>query len=72
MSLSNTSQLHCTMAMVEIKVYEYEEKRLVIPLLVVRAREITRAVIRIEGGQIQDVSLDIEDKNDSKLTTRSN
>ncbi len=60
--LAQTPQLYFTLALVELQVYELGEDKdksqLVIPQIVTRTREITRAIVRIEGeakGIIVDI-----------------
>jgi len=71
--LQQTPQLHFTLALVELQVYELGEEGkkpfLVLPQIVARTREITRAVVRIEGqvtGTVQ-VGVDVEPTADGKL-----
>jgi len=67
--LQQTPQLHFTLALVELQVYELgDEKRkpwLVIPQIVVRTREIIRAVVRVEGKAIESVKVEV----DTEITT---
>ncbi len=58
--LSESPQLHFTLALVELKIYQATDGLLVIPQVVTRTREITRAIIRIEGNQIQQISVDTD------------
>jgi len=64
--LQQTPQLHFTLALVELQVYELggeEEKRLlVIPQVVARTREITRAVVRVEGKAIESIQVTVDTK----------
>lgn len=61
--LQKTPQLYFTLALVELQIYEMgrgEGKlQLVIPHIVARTREITRAVVRIEGKAIESVHVEI-------------
>lgn len=68
--LSRTPQLHFTLALVELKIYETNDGKLVLPQLVMRTQEITRAVIRIEGGHVEKISVDM-DLGTDKLPSRS-
>lgn len=64
--LSRTPQLHFTLALIELKIFEMDEGRLVLPQIVMRTQEVTRAIIRIEGGNIEKLSVDMDfgiDKN---------
>jgi len=68
--LSQTPQLHFTLALVELKIYKTLEGKLVLPQLVMRTREITRAIIRIEGGHVENLSVDM-DLSDDMTASRS-
>lgn len=61
--MQKTPQLYYTLALVELHVYEMDggegTVQLVIPHIVARTREITRAVVRIEGKAIESVSVNI-------------
>ncbi len=50
--LSQTPQLHFTLALVELQTFETDDDFLVVPQIVARTREITRAVVRVEGEKI--------------------
>ncbi len=67
--LSSTPQLHFTIALVELKLYQTDKGLLVVPQIVARTREITRAIIRIEGNQPGRISIDTDvgppDRHDS-------
>jgi len=62
--LQQTPQLHFTLALVELQVYEAEaggnKSLLVIPQIVARTREITRAVVRVEGKAIESVHVEVD------------
>jgi hypothetical protein len=63
--LQETPQLRFTLALVELQVYRLpnDERYLILPLIVGRTKEITRAVVRVassDGAQV-DVSLEIVD-----------
>jgi hypothetical protein len=60
--LSQSPQLHFTLALVELQVFKLGEvdSLIVIPHVVTRTREITRAVVRIEGGHSSDLKVNIE------------
>ena len=62
--LQQTPQLLFTLALVELQVYklagEVEKPLLVIPQIVARTREITRAVVRVEGKAIELVEIGID------------
>jgi hypothetical protein len=62
--LQQTPQLHFTLALVELQVYEIageaRKPLLVIPQVVARTREVTRAVVRVEGKAIESVQVGID------------
>jgi len=71
--LSDSPQLYFTLALVELQVYNVDAANnslLVVPQLITRTREITRAVVRVEGIQPDNVKISIETDlgipNDSK------
>lgn len=61
--MQKTPQLYYTFALVELHVYDMDggegAGQLVIPHIVARTREITRAVVRIEGKAIESVSVNV-------------
>lgn len=67
--LQQTPQLLFTLALVELQVHELGAKGdkplLVIPQIVARTREITRAVVRVEGKAIESVKVEV----DTEITT---
>jgi len=75
--LQQTPQFHFTLALVELKVYELgaegEKPYLVIPQIVARTREITRAVVRVEGKAIESVQVGVDTEiiTEKKPPTRS-
>ncbi len=62
--LSQTPQLYFTLALVELQVYKLDAKQdkplLVIPQVVTRTREITRAIVRVEGQAVGSVHVDVD------------
>jgi len=61
--LQQTPQLHFTLALVELQVYELNEENkplLVIPQIVARTKEITRAVVRVEAKEIQSIRVEVD------------
>ncbi len=61
--LTQTPQLYFTLALVELQVYKLNQNDnslIIIPQLVTRTREITRAIVRIEGNYSTDVKVNIE------------
>ena len=66
--LSRTPQLHFTLGLVELRVYEVPERGewLVLPMVVARTREVVRAVVRVEAREIRDVRVDLEEEPEGK------
>jgi len=67
--LSRSPQLYFTLALIELQVFQVgddPEHRLVIPQLVTRTREITRAIVRVESAQLEKVALKIETDLDTE------
>jgi hypothetical protein len=61
--LEQNSQLYFTLALVELQVYQFSNDndcKMVIPQLITRTREITRAIVRIEGNPPPDFKINIE------------
>lgn len=62
--LQQTPQLQFTLALVELQVYalgkEGEKPWLVVPQIVTRTREITRAVVKVEGVAIESVQIALD------------
>ena len=61
--LTQSPQLYFTLALIELQVYKLNEadnSLIVIPQLVTRTREITRAIVRIEGNTPADFKVNIE------------
>jgi hypothetical protein len=61
--LSDSPQLYFTLALVELQVFKMpaaDSSLLVIPQLITRTKEITRAVVRVEGIQPDNVKINIE------------
>ena len=69
--LSKTPQLHFTLALVELQIYKMDEGKLVIPQIVMRTREITRAVIRIEGGTVHHLTVGVDVEPGKEVNRRS-
>ena len=73
--LNQTPQLQFTLALIELEVYKMDEHEtdslLVIPHVVARTREITRAIVKVEGTSIEHVSIDIDAKPDNEVRMRS-
>ncbi|MCJ7575898.1 MAG: hypothetical protein MUO80_04355 [Dehalococcoidia bacterium] len=75
--LQQTPQLHFTLALVELQIYELDDggkgSQLIIPQVVARTREITRAVVRVEGKGIivENGTPPVKDKLKDKLTSLS-
>jgi hypothetical protein len=61
--LSQSPQLHFTLALIELQVFRLGDDNsslIVIPQLVTRTKEITRAIVRIEGSYSADLKVNIE------------
>lgn len=61
--LTQTPQLYFTLALIELQVYKLNQSDsslIVIPQLITRTREITRAIVRIEGNYSADLKVSIE------------
>lgn len=61
--LTQTPQLYFTLALVELQVFKLtqtDNSLIVIPQLVTRTREITRAIVKIEGNYAADLKVNIE------------
>ncbi len=61
--LVQSPQLYFTLALVELQVFNLDkatDTKIIIPQLITRTREITRAVVRIEGNQAADFKINIE------------
>lgn len=67
--LQKTPQLHFTLALVELQLYEFgaqgTKPYLVLPQIVARTAEVTRAVVRVEGKDIDSVKVQV----DTEITT---
>ena len=77
--LSLTPQIQFTLALIELQVYrlnQMDNSLLVIPQLVTRTKEITRAVVRIEDNSSASLNIivnaEIENKLDSKNPNQNN
>ncbi|MDB5226358.1 MAG: hypothetical protein JWN78_551 [Bacteroidota bacterium] len=61
--LSQSPQIHFTLALVELQVFKLSDENnslVIIPQVVTRTKEITRAIVRIEGSYSADVKINIE------------
>ena len=61
--LSQAPQLYFTLALVELQIYKLHDANgslLIIPQLITRTREITRAIVRIEGGYTPGLKINID------------
>jgi len=62
--LQKTPQLHFTLALVELQLYELGSTGnmpyIVIPQIVARTAEVTRAVVRVEGKDIDSIKISVE------------
>ena len=70
--LNQTPQLYFTLALVEFQVYELGEDKdkslLVIPQIVARTKEITRAIVRVEG-KAEGIIVDIPPEPEKPMRT---
>jgi hypothetical protein len=69
--LSQSPQLHFTLGLVELQVYKLNQddgSLIIIPQLVARTKEITRAIVRIEGNHSADVKINIETDLGKEIT----
>lgn len=59
--LAQTPQLQFTLALIELQIYELDHHQnqslLIIPQLVTRTREITRAIVKVEAKHIESISI---------------
>ncbi len=63
--LVQTPQLQFTLALVELQIYEFEDKsRLIMPQIVARTKEITRAVVKIEAKEISSIKVEVGEGDD--------
>lgn len=61
--LNQTPQLFFTLSLIELQVFIFDKEKnsfIVIPQIVVRTKEITRAIVRIEGNYIENFKVNIE------------
>jgi hypothetical protein len=61
--LSQSPQLYFTLALVELQVFDVDQinnSLLIIPQLVTRTKEITRAIVKVETSQMTDLKITIE------------
>ena len=73
--LSQTPQLHFTMALVELQVYQNQgalkDSFLVIPQIITRTKEITRAVVRVEGLLSDQVKVEMPTEAEQNIKRRT-
>jgi len=61
--LSQSPQYHFTLALIELQVFRFgdeDNQLIVIPQVVTRTREITRAIVKIEGSYPTDLTVNVE------------
>lgn len=70
--LSQTPQLYFTLALVELQIYSLgdNDNWLVVPQIVARTREVTRAIVRIEGQNASQISVDVNEPQPQKATSK--
>ena len=66
--LNQTPQLYFTLALVELRVYEFADDKslLVVPEIVARTKEVTRAIVRVEGESAEQISVRVDDQSKEK------
>lgn len=72
--LDQTPQLFFTLALIELQVYKVPKEKdafLVIPQVVTRTKEITRAIFRVEGAQSQNLKISIDTDLEVEDTKKS-
>ncbi|HAN78671.1 MAG TPA: hypothetical protein DCQ31_13370 [Bacteroidales bacterium] len=73
--LSQMPQLYFTLALVELQIFKTEienrEIRLIIPNIITRTKEITRAIIRIEGVNPEQIKVEVPENNLQEKTLRT-
>jgi hypothetical protein len=67
--LAQTPQLQFTLALVELQIYELDSNQdqslLIIPQVVTRTREITRAIVKVEAKEVESITIDVVEKDSS-------
>lgn len=61
--LSQSPQLYFTLALVELQVYRFDKEAnslIVIPQVITRTKEITRAIVRIESKNLEEVRIEVD------------
>jgi hypothetical protein len=61
--LSQSPQLYFTLALIELQIYnlnKFDNSKIIIPQLVTRTTEITRAIVKIEGSSLADLKINVE------------
>lgn len=61
--LSHTPQLYFTLALIELQVYLLDKEKksfVIIPQIIARTKEITRAIVRIEGSIPEHIEVNVE------------
>jgi hypothetical protein len=61
--LSQSPQLYFTLSLIELQVFNFNKEDnsfVVIPQIVTRTKEITRAIIRVEGSNTENVKINVE------------
>lgn len=63
--LAQTPQLLFTLALVELQIYEFEDKsRLIMPQIVTRTKEIPRVIVKIEAKEISSIKVEVAKEDD--------
>lgn len=61
--LSQSPQLYFTLSLIELQVFVFDKDKksfIVIPQIIIRTKEITRAIIRVEGSKTENVKILVE------------
>jgi hypothetical protein len=73
--LNQYPQLYFTLALIELQVYtsgKFENAIIIIPQLITRTREITGAIVIVEGTQTADLKINIETDLGREITNPQN
>lgn len=70
--LNQTPNMLFSLALIELQLYKFTKSNeyLVIPQIVTRTREITRAVVRVEGASIDRLQINVETANDDNIAKK--
>lgn len=71
--LSKTPQLNFTLALIELQVYKFDKNQdslLVIPQIVTRTKEITRAIVQLDGDFSGNINISVPEEKDEQKTSK--